>query len=389
MNVIIMKKIIRVTTIPGSLGTLLKGQLKYMSNYFEIIGVSSSGNNVLDNVGLQENIKVLPVEMSRKITPFKDLKSIWIFYKILKNEKPLIVHTHTPKAGLVGMLASYIARVPHRLHTVAGMPLLEVRGVKRILLDFVEKLIYFCSTRIYPNSFGLKEIILENKYTSPNKIKVIGNGSSNGIDTNYFNSSVFTDNDNKKLKKKLGIHKDDFIFIFVGRLVKDKGINELVGAFNDLNKENKDITLLLVGEQEEELDPLFSETISLINTNKKIIPVGWQKDVRPYFAIADILTFPSYREGFPNAVLQAASMGLPSIVTNINGCNEIINHLENGILIEPKNQKMLKNSMRNLITKNDSISNNEIQIREAIIKKYSREEVWKQILLEYNSISVE
>ena len=175
------KKIIRITTIPESLGGLLTGQLKFMSQHFEVVGVSSKSKGVLENVGKREGIRVIPVKMTRTMTPLKDLRATWQLYKTYKKEKPFIVHSHTPKAGTVGMLAAYFARVPHRLHTIAGLPLLEAKGNKRKVLNLVEKITYACATKIYPNSYGLKQIILDHKFTSEKKLKVIGNGSSNGI----------------------------------------------------------------------------------------------------------------------------------------------------------------------------------------------------------------
>jgi len=138
------------------------------------------------------------------------------------------------------------------------------------------------------------------------------------------------------LRSKLGIKKNDFVFIFVGRIVSDKGINELVEAFDKFSNTYKNVKLLLVGPYENELDPISKETNFLINYNKKIIALGDQNDVRPFFSIANLLVFPSYREGFPNVVLQACSMGIPSIVTDINGCNEIIENNVNGIIIPVK-----------------------------------------------------
>jgi len=176
----------RITTVPISLKNLLKGQLKYMSSFYNIIGISSSGNEIKD-IEKEEGIRVIEIEMTRSITPLKDLISVYKLYKTFRKEKPFIVHTHTPKAGTVGMIASKLAGVPHRLHTIAGLPLLEATGLKRWLLNTVEKITYACATKIYPNSFGLKNIILSNNFTKPNKLKVIGNGSSNGIDVDYFN----------------------------------------------------------------------------------------------------------------------------------------------------------------------------------------------------------
>ncbi|QXP52438.1 MULTISPECIES: glycosyltransferase family 4 protein [Cellulophaga] len=381
------KKIIRITTVPQSLGGLLTGQLSFMSDYYDVIGISSN-EQVLKNVGIKEGINVIPLEMTRSITPFKDLKAIIDLYKILKKEKPFIVHSHTPKAGMVAMIASRFARVPNRLHTIAGLPLLEATGLKRVILNFVEKLTYGCATKIYPNSYGLKKIILEEKFTIDKKLKVIGNGSSNGIDTSIFDPKIYTEKQKKELKKSLHINDNDVIYTFVGRLVKDKGINELVAAFTQLEKEKDNVKLLLVGTYESELDPLSTDTLHFIENNKNIINVGWQNDVRPYFSISNFLTFPSYREGFPNVVLQASAMKLYSIVTDINGCNEIVIEGLNGTIIPTKNTEQLYTKMLNLHDKNISGLDLE-KCRSLIIEKYERTFVWKKLLEEYQSLENE
>ncbi len=380
-----MKKIIRVTTVPISLGGLLKGQLKFMSKHYKILGISAYGGGVLNKVGSEEGIKVIPVEMTRKITPIKDLKAVMQLYKIFKQQKPFVVHSHTPKAGTVSMIAAKLAGVPHRLHTIAGLPLMEAKGIKRFVLNWVEKLTYACATKIYPNSFGLKEIILNHKFTSLKKLKVIGNGSSNGIDTNHFDPSTFTENDKSSLKKILKIKSEDFVFVFVGRLVKDKGINELIHAFQRLIKNHPDTKLLLVGSYERKLDPLEKKTEDFIATSKNAIAVGWQSDVRPYLAISNCLVFPSYREGFPNVVMQAGAMGLYSIVTDINGCNEIITASENGTIIPAKSIEHLSKVMKKILNNKEKYKDSR-KYREMILNRYEQDYVWKQILKEYQSI---
>lgn len=379
-----MKKLIRITTVASSLDGLLSGQLKFMKDHFEVIGIASASMR-LDKVEKEQEVRVIPLEMSRTITPIKDLSSLFKLYRILKKEKPYIVHTHTPKAGIIGMLASYFARVPHRLHTVAGMPLLEAVGKKRTILNFVEKLTYKCATKVYPNSFGLKDIILENKFADQDKIKVIGNGSSNGIDVSHFDPGLFSTKDNEHLRSSLEIEKDDFVFVFIGRLVKDKGINELVAAFTEINKLHPHTKLLMAGMAEKTLDPLLPETEHQINNHKNIIHVGWQWDVRPYLATSNALAFPSYREGFPNVVMQAGSMGLPSIVTNINGCNEIIIEGKNGMIIPVKSQQSLFDAMVKILEMN---SFNQKEIRDMIADRYGRQFIWNSILEEYKTLPV-
>jgi len=381
-----MHKIIRVTTIPKSLGGLLKGQLKFMSQHYTIIGVSGEGEGRLDRVAEGENVEVIAVEMTRKITPIQDLKAVLELYKIFKKEKPDIVHSHTPKAGTLSMFAARLAGVPNRLHTIAGLPLLEAKGSKRILLDVVEKLTYWCATMIYPNSFGLKDIILENKYTSSKKLKVIANGSSNGIDTSHFDPDLYSNEDKLALRKELKINTEDKVIIYVGRLVKDKGINELVSAFKRICETRNDVKLLLVGIFENDLDPLLPETEKEIKTNSNIIFAGWQTDVRPYFAISDILGFPSYREGFPNVVMQAGAMGIASVVTDINGCNEIVSNKDNGIIVPVKNEEILFESLYKLV-ENDNMRNDiASRSRASITDRYKNQYVWEELLKEYDSL---
>ena len=384
-----MKKLIRITTVPLSLKVLLKGQLRFMaSNGFDVKGVSSEGEE-LREVHENEGIAVEAITMSRKITPFQDLKSLWEMWNFLRKEKPQIVHTHTPKAGIIGMLAARLAGVPHRLHTVAGLPLMEATGVKRKILNFVEKLTYSSATRVYPNSKGLYDFILQNNFTQSNKLKIIANGSSNGIDTTFFSPDQVTEIERVTLREKLNIQPDDFVFVFVGRIVSDKGINELIKAFSELQTvENKPagIKLLLVGGLENDLDPLNPETLAEINQNKDIISVGFQQDVRSFFAIADALVFPSYREGFPNVVMQAGAMGLPSIVSDINGCNEIIIEGENGLIIPPKNVEKLKEKMLTLAKDKNLYTKLKGNSRKMIENRYEQSVVWNALLEEYEGL---
>ena len=382
-----MPKLFRVTTVPESLNILLRGQHKFMStNGFEVIGISSAGN-ALYEVSQEEEIRVIEINMSRKITPIKDFLSVYNLYKLIKKEKPIIVHSHTPKAGAVAMMAAKIANVPIRLHTVAGLPLMEAKGIKRKLLNFVEKVTYACATKVYPNSKGLYDFIVEEELISSIKMKIIANGSSNGIDTSYFDSERISEKQREEFLTRLIIQKKDFVFIFVGRLVGDKGINELIDAFSRIKDSN--VKLLLVGGLESDLDPLKSETIHEIDKNKNIISVGFQKDVRPYFAISHCLVFPSYREGFPNVVLQAGAMGLPSIVSNINGCNEIIQEGINGSIIPSKDRESLYTVMHKIISDEAWRKQLAGNARDIIVSHYEQKLVWDALLIEYKHLLIQ
>ena len=376
--------LIRITTVPLSLEKLISGQLHFMSSFYNVIAVSSDKER-LERYGESEKVAVFPLEMTRKITPLRDVFAVLKLYFFLKKTKPFIVHTHTPKAGIVGMLASKLAKVPYRLHTVAGMPLLEQAGFKRMVLNFVEKLTYSCATKVYPNSFKLRDVIIKNEYCPPTKLKVLANGSSNGIDTSYFDVSHFSEDQKSSLKQDLGIKSSDFVFIFVGRIVSDKGINELISAFSEIQEYKTDLKLLLVGPYEQELDPLKEETLNQINANKSIFSVGYQDEVRSYFAISDCLVFPSYREGFPNVVMQAGAMGLPSIVSDINGCNEIIEDRKNGYIIPVRDKEAVKETLIRILENQEEYSKMQQNAREMIVSRFDQKIMWESILQEYRN----
>lgn len=375
-------KLIRITTVPASLNTLLRGQLKYMKQFYDVYGVSSDGSR-LKEVEQREDIKTFAVNMTRTISPFKDLKALFQLIRLFRAEKPAIVHTHTPKAGTLGMIAAMLAGVPIRMHTVAGLPLLETSGMKRSLLNIVEKITYSCATAVYPNSIKLKEIILQSKFCKATKLKVIGNGSSNGIDITHYDPSVISDECKTALKNKIGIKNNDTVFSFVGRMVKDKGVEELVRAFIKLYDQNKNIRLVLVGSFEKDLDPLSEEIENIIFNHSNIYAAGHQKDVRVYFSITDVFVFPSYREGFPNVVMQAGAMGVPSVVSDINGCNEIIMHGTNGLIVPPKDTESVLEAMNKMLTEKDSRIEMSSKCRDMIISRYSQQFVWEHLLEEY------
>lgn len=353
------------------------------SNGFDVIGVSSSGTD-LQQVHISEGVPVVSIEMTRTISPLKDLKALWNFYNFCMKEKPQIVHSHTPKAGIVGMLGAKLAGVPIRMHTVAGLPLMEASGFKRMILNFVEKLTYSSATHIFPNSNGLYDFIIENNFAKLDKVKVIANGSSNGIDTSFFSKSQVSTEILEKLKDSYSITENCFVFVFVGRLVTDKGINELVSAFTKIS--NAAVKLLLVGALESELDPLLPETLQEINNNPKIIAVGFQRDVRPYLAISNALVFPSYREGFPNVVMQAGAMELPCIVSNINGCNEIVTEGENGMIVPVKDANKLYAALLKLVDDKEFYQNLKSNARQMITSRYEQNVVWEALLSEYQML---
>jgi glycosyltransferase involved in cell wall biosynthesis len=378
-----MAVLFRVTTVPISLKNLIVGQLPFMKQRgFDPVMISADGPE-REDVIREQGCRHIILDLTRKITPLQDLKALWQFYRLCRKYRPAIVHSHTPKAGIIAMLGAKLAGVPIRLHTVAGLYLIETSGLKRKILEFVEVLTYACATSIYPNSGNLRDILINTLYNHPAKLKVIGNGSSNGIDTDFFSRSNVEEEQLQVLRQQLGISSENFVYVFVGRLVKDKGMQELVSAFGKLHEEHPQTRLLLVGPLEQELDPISEETLQEIETNTAIVTVGYQKDVRPYLAISHALAFPSYREGFPNVPMQAACFDLPSIVTNINGCNEIIIDGENGLIIPPKNTAELYSAMEKIVMDQPLYAHLSQNARKMIVERYDQTHFWSLLLKEY------
>ena len=391
------KKLIRVTTSDVSLDSLIKGQLHFMIQYYEVVGLSNNTGRLM-NVSEREGVRVIEVPMHREISLGADLKCLWKLCKIFKRERPFIVHANTPKGSLLAMMAGKLTCVPHRIYTVTGLRYQGAQGMLRWILMTMERITCFCATKVIPEGNGVK-MALEHDHITKKPLKVVLNGNINGIDTEYFSvESVArvdetqptpTDVANKRaaIRESLGLSADDFAFVFVGRIVGDKGMNELAACMRQLQGSHPKCKLILVGRFETEFDPLDNGIEDFFKSASNVVYVGYQKDVRPYLLAADALVFPSYREGFPNVVMQAGAMGLPSIVTDINGCNEIVTDGINGKIIPPRDSEALLKMMENFLddlTATNSMARN---ARAIIQSRYEQRQVWEALREEYGKLN--
>lgn len=366
------KKVLRVSTIPLSLNLLLKGQLKMLNEEYEVVAVSSPGED-LKMVGEREGVRIVELPMERRISLFKDILSLWAMIKLIRKEKPWMVYSLTPKAGLVTMIAGKLCGVPVRVHMFTGLVFPTATGLKRQILMFTDRLTCFCATVVNPEGEGVKRD-LERYHISSKPLTIIGNGNINGLDMEFY------DHTPEVLEKAKTYQKEGTTtYCFVGRIVGDKGINELVSAFKRLHAEHPATRLLLVGPFEDNLDPVSKETRNTIETLSAIEAVGWQSDVRPFLAASDVFVFPSYREGFPNVVMQAGALGLPSIVTDINGSNEIIRNEENGVIIPSKDEEALYQTLKDTLENPDKWKTIAANARESIARRYEQQMLWKEI----------
>ena len=335
-------RIVRSATIPGSLNTFCRGQLAELSAMgYDVVAVSSPDPQ-LRELADREGVNVCAVPFERHISIAADLRSLWLMWRALRRIKPRMVHSMTPKAGLISMMAARLAGVPVRVHTFTGLIWPTATGMKRRILMLTDRILCACATHIVPEGQGARHDLLSAGITRKD-LRVLANGNVRGIDPDHYCRSEQVMAQADKIRVP-GV----FTFVFVGRLVADKGIRELVYAFSRLHAEHPDTRLILVGRQEPQLDPLPAETLRLIESSDAIQAVGNQDDVRPWMAASDALAFPSYREGFPNVVIEAGAMGLPSIVTDINGSREIVVDGLNGLIIPIHSADALHDAMLRL-----------------------------------------
>lgn len=375
-------KIIRISTVPISLNVFCKGLLQELSKDYEVAAVSSPGTD-LEEIEIREKVRTFAVPMRRQIALLHDLRSLWQLFWLFRKEKPDMVHSITPKAGLLSMIVAKLAGVPIRLHTFTGLIWPTASGLKRKILVAMDKLLCICATHLNPEGQGVAHDLQAHITHKP--LTVLGHGNVRGIDFEYYKSTPDIELAAQQSRTKLGIPQDSFVFLFVGRIVRDKGIVELLEAFKNLtesysqkNDTSSSISLLLVGNEEEHLDPLPPSTQQLINTHPNVYRLPFQTDIRPFYATAQALVFPSYREGFPNVVLEAGAFALPSIVTDINGSREIITNKDNGLIIPPQNTEALTQAMQTLLHTPHLKSMGEAAYRN-VQQHFSKTLVWQQL----------
>ena len=337
-------KIIRATTVPQSLDTFCRGVLKKLSEKYEVVALSSPGEE-MQAIAEREGVRTVTVPMERHISPWKDLVALWRLVQVFRQERPTMVHSMTPKAGLLCMVAAWLTRVPVRVHTFTGLVFPTAKGMQRRLLMLTDSITCRCATYIIPEGEGVRKDLLDYGITQK-PLRVLGFGNVRGVDMHHYSRRP-------EVMEKAGLIRDEsrFTFLFVGRIVRDKGLNELCEAFDQLSRENKSVRLLLVGPREDSLDPVSEKSLEIMSSNPAVTYVGemFGDDLLGYYAAADCFVFPSYREGFPNTVLEAGAMGLPSIVTDINGSREIIVENENGYIIPPQDGGALLTAMRRMM----------------------------------------
>ena len=403
------KKLIRVTTHDISLNGLLEGQLKFLNQYYDVVGVAKDTGE-LDTVRQREGIRCIDVPMEREISLRKDVKALYILYKLFRKEKPWVVHSNTPKGSLLSMIAAWAARVPRRVYLVTGLRYQGAHGLLRTVLKTMERITCSFATNVIPEGQGVLHTLQADHITGK-PLKVIHYGNINGKDTKHLSRrqtvadklhispDAVTDNDmaeyRQTVRRQLGFTDDDFVFIFIGRIVTDKGMTELSQAMKTLSGRHPNVRLLLVGTMEKG-DAIADDVHDYLLNSQNVKYVGSKTDVRPFLMAADALVFPSYREGFPNVPMEAGAMDLPCIVTDINGSNEIIRDGLNGKIIEAPLDghgrhvhditPALTETMERFILHPAEVSRMSRNASRMIKERYEQRDVWNGLLEYYRSL---
>lgn len=374
-------KVIHVTTVPASL-VFLRGQPRYMRERGIDLQVASSPGEELDAYAREEGVQATAIPMARAITPFADLRSLARLWALFRRERPDIVHSHTPKGGLLGTIAATAAGVPVRIYHMRGLPLMGATGGKRWLLTLTERVSCALATEVLCVSHSLRAVALDLKLTRPERIRVLAGGSGQGVDaTGQFNPDRFDERARAKARAALDLPERALVYGFVGRVVRDKGIHELADAWKKVRAELPDAHLVIAGPLEPQ-DPIAPEVHEELRRDPRVRLVGPTKNTPAIYAAVDVVVLPTYREGFPNVPLEAAAMQLPVVATRIPGCVDAVEDGITGTLVPAKNAELLAEAM---------LAYHSAELREThgaagrrrVVSSFARETIWQALAETY------
>jgi glycosyltransferase involved in cell wall biosynthesis len=364
-----------------TLGFLI-GQATYMQRRgFEVIAVSSPGED-LDRFSRSERVETYGVEMARRITPWQDVLAVYRIYQHFRHLKPRIVHGHTPKGGLLAMIAGWLARVPVRIYHIHGFPFMTANGARRALLRWTEWISCRLAHRVLCDSRSVRQVAITEHMCPSTKITVLVNGTINGIDAvQRFNPAAWSDKRND-IRHRHSIPLDATVIGLFGRLVRDKGVIELIEAWKVLRDENPALHLLLVGCFESH-NVLPADIVSAIHTDPRIHLTGWEQCTPPFYAAIDVVAVPTHREGFSTIVLEAAAMGLPVVATRIPGCVDGIVDGVTGTLIPPGDSGALARALKTYLDDPRLRAAHGAAGRPRVVRDFAQEDIWKALYGEY------
>jgi len=373
--------LVHIINAPFSLH-FVAGQVGFMSERRFAIAVITSPGEHLDAFGKREGVAVYGLEMPRRITPFRDLLTLWRLQRYLRRVRPGIVHAHTPKGGLLGMIGAWLARVPVRIYHIRGLPFVTATGAQRLLLRTTEYIACALADQVLCVSRSVRHVAVSEGICPPRKVKVLLGGSGNGVDSALKFDPASWPEGRAMVRERYGIPTTAVVIGFVGRLVRDKGIVQLIEAWSVLREEFSHVHLLIIGDFEPR-DPVPACTQAALRSDRRIHMVGWERNTPPFYAAMDLFVLPSHREGLSNVLLEASSMALPCVATRIPGCIDVVDDGVTGTLVSAGDAQSLAEAIRAYVSNPDMRHRHGRAGRDKVQREFRREAIWQAVYDEY------
>jgi len=378
-------RIVRVATVPFFVLHHLRSQLLQLAEAgHEVIVVTSPGARA-EEVDRLASVRFLPIPIARPIAPLSDAAALWRLFRLFRRLRPDIVHSTTPKAGLLCAVAGWLAGVPVRLHTFTGQVWAELSGPVRWIAQASDRLMIRLNTRCYADSPSQRAYLIESGFSTPERLRVLGSGSLGGVDLVLFNRERLG-RGARETRERLGLVPQARVITFVGRVTRDKGIVELLEAFTALRERVPEVVLVIVGPLEPARDPLPTETLDRLRNDPSIRLMGYDPSPERYLAISELLCLPSYREGFGNVVLEAAALGVPSVGTRITGLSDAIVDGRTGVLVPVKDASALAIALVELLENESGRRMLGEAARARVIQEFDARLVNALLMQEYTSL---
>jgi glycosyltransferase involved in cell wall biosynthesis len=379
-------RLVHVTTVPQTL-LFLEGQAAYLRERgFEVSAISSPGEE-LGWFGQAEGVECHAVPMERGISPARDVLALARLTALLVRLRPDIVDAHTPKGGLLGMAAAWLARVPVRIYHLHGLRFATAEGVRRRVLRATERIASSLATRVLSVSHSVARVAVAEGLADRSRVRVLLGGSINGVDA----AGRFVpagEEGRRAARARLGIPPDARVIGFVGRLVREKGVVELEEAWRALRDALPDLRLLLVGPDEEQ-DPVPPPVAARLAADARVHRFGYERDTVPYYRAMDVVALPSWREGFPVVPLEAAAMALPVVATGVPGCLDAVVDGATGALVRPRDPRGLAAALRAYLEDAGLRERHGAAARERVLRDFDRTRIWRALHAEYVGLRAE
>jgi glycosyltransferase involved in cell wall biosynthesis len=361
----------------------LTGRLSALREAGFRVTLTSSPGQLLNQTARQQGVDAVAVPIKRTIAPWADLVSLVRLWWLLTVQQPDLTEFSTPKAGLLGSIASLLARVPRRVYMLRGLRLESAKGLKRKILLVTEKVAARCSHVVLCNSESMRSEALALGIAPAHKLKVLGNGSTNGVDLARFSPGP------SDIRERLGIAVGSPVVGFVGRLTRDKGVPELIEAFDAILSRLPDVHMILVGWFDAAEDALNGDVRKKIENHPNIHCTGYTADTAPYYRAMDLMVLPTWREGFPNAVLEAAATGIPVVTTLCTGSRDSVIPEVTGLLIPPGYPEAISEAVLRLLLDRDLRLRMGIAARRWVWEHYTNDHVLGLLTNYYKSLLAE